>query len=202
MGVSGAAMIETKRAAWSAIEKAWPMIVEECSAVLGSELHYQAMIYHALRAAGGVPRGQLGMNVKQWITDPVSKLFRELDLSKHENYRGGFEPIPDIVIFSPEIEGDWRRRNREKTLEHMLVAIEVKASEREGGRLSPSEISKDILKLCAHREEAQHRGADFVPVMMVIDTAPIASERMTSRAISASQALCEQHSVIWKYLSA
>ncbi|WP_022694342.1 hypothetical protein [Ponticaulis koreensis] len=195
-------MIGTTEAALSAIEKAWPMVEEECSSVLGAELHYQAMIYHALRMAGGVPRGQLGMNVKQWISDPVSKLFREFDLSKHEKYRGGFEPIPDIVIFSPEIEGDWRRRNREKTLEHMLVAIEVKASEREGGRLSPSEISKDILKLSAHREEVQHRGYDFVPVMMVIDTAPKVSERMTSRSVSVSRAFCEQHSVIWKYMSA
>jgi len=60
--------------------KAWPAIVEECRAVLGGELHYQAVVYHCLRQAG-CPRTQLGMNVKQWIVGPVSKLFQEWDLN-------------------------------------------------------------------------------------------------------------------------
>jgi hypothetical protein len=81
-----------------------------------------------------VPSRQLGMNVKIWITDVVSELFRKLDEKKHPEFRGGFEPIPDVVSFRPEIEGDWRRRNREKTLRQMLMAIEVKASERYLGR--------------------------------------------------------------------
>ena len=107
------------------------LIVDECRAVLGSKLHYQAVIYHCLRATG-VPRTQVGMNVKQWITDPVTPLFRQLDARKHELYRGGFERIPDIVLCNPDIGGDWRRRRREVTLKHMLLAIEVKVSEREG----------------------------------------------------------------------
>jgi len=80
------------------------------------------------------------MNVKQWITDPVTPNFQARDLRKNENYRGGFETIPDAVIFGPDIGGDWRRRRRDYTLKHMLVTIEMKASERDEGRLGPGEI--------------------------------------------------------------
>ena len=52
-------------------------MADECRAVLGGELHYQAMAYHALRMAG-VPLAQVGMNVKQWIAEPTSELFRQL----------------------------------------------------------------------------------------------------------------------------
>jgi hypothetical protein len=48
-------MITKREDALAAIDKAWPTICEECLSVLGGELHYQAMIYHALRSAGGVP---------------------------------------------------------------------------------------------------------------------------------------------------
>ncbi|MDZ4261653.1 MAG: hypothetical protein U1B30_04885 [Pseudomonadota bacterium] len=34
------------------VKNAWALIKSECLAVLGSELRYQAMIYHALRTAG------------------------------------------------------------------------------------------------------------------------------------------------------
>ena len=112
-----------------ALMSAWPQIISECRSVLGSELHYQAMIYHNLRVVG-VPANQLGMNVKMYITECKTDLFKELDLRKHEDYRGGFEPIPDVVIFSRMVKGDWRRRKREITLRTMLLAIEVKASER------------------------------------------------------------------------
>ena len=119
----GAVALTTVNQAVAALARAWPLIVEECrGAVLGSELHYQAVIYHCLRVTG-VPRSQVGMNVKQWITDPVTPLFRQLDARKHELYRGGFEPIPDIVSFKPEIGSDWRRRRREVTLKHMLLAV-------------------------------------------------------------------------------
>lgn len=71
------------------------------------------------------------MNVKMRITDFVTALYQELDEQKHPEYRGGFEPIPDVIIFELEINGDWRRRNRDNTLIQALMAIEVKASERE-----------------------------------------------------------------------
>ena len=78
-------------------------MVAECRRVLGSELHYQAVIYYCLRLHGEVPLEQLGMNVKIWIDNPVSELFRKLDLKKHEDYRGSFEPIPDVCLVSTHV---------------------------------------------------------------------------------------------------
>lgn len=98
--------IATPADAYAAFLVAWPTIVEECCAVWGSELHYQAMIYRALREAGAVPQDQLGMNVKIWLEGSRTPLFRKLDKRKHPDYRGGFEPIPDVVIFNEEIKGD------------------------------------------------------------------------------------------------
>lgn len=184
-----------------AIEETWPAIKAECLSVLGSELHYQAMIYHLLREYGKVPVAQLGMNVKMWISNPVSSLFQKLDQSKHHDYQGGFEPIPDIVIFKPSISGDWRRRNNEATLLNMLIAIEVKASERAKGRLRPSEINLDIQKLAAHREEVEARGASILPIMLIVDSAPIERERMTERALDECQRLAMKLKVGFLYVS-
>jgi len=184
-----------------AINNAWPKIKSECLSVLGSELHYQAMIYHLLREHGKVPVNQLGMNVKMWIDDPVSSLFRNLDKRKHQGFQGGFEPIPDVVIFKPSVNGDWRRRNNEVTLLNMLVAIEVKASERANGRLQPSEIILDIQKLAAHREEVRARGADMLPIMLVVDSAPTEKERMTKYALEQSQDLAMELGVGFLYVS-
>lgn len=183
------------------IGAAWPSIVSECRLVLGSELHYQAMIYYALRTSGQVPVDQLAMNVKMWIANPTTELFRELDLRKHEDFRSGFEPIPDVCLFSSEISADWRRRNNTNTLNYLLAAIEVKASEREAGRLRVGEIVGDIRKLAAHKEEAQYRGCSFSPVMMVIDTAPGESEQMTSYSLSQSKSAAINYGVDFMYLS-
>lgn len=193
--------MQTLSEAKSAIETAWPKIKDECLAVLGSELHYQAMIYHLLRQYGGVPLEQIGMNVKMWIDSPVSPLFQKLDQKKHKDYQGGFEPIPDIVIFKPSIHSDWRRRNNEATLLNMLVAIEVKASERAAKRLSPSEITLDIQKLAAHRDEVKARGAEMYPVMLVIDSAPQENERMTDSALTHSHELANELNVGFLYVS-
>ncbi|MEJ7871359.1 MAG: hypothetical protein WKF67_03800 [Rubrobacteraceae bacterium] len=97
------------------------MIVEECRCVLAAELHYQAVVYHCLREVGGVPPGQIGMNVKMWIEDVVSDFFKVLDLRKAPGFQGGFEPIPDVVIFGPDIQGDFRRRNNSNTLRQMIM---------------------------------------------------------------------------------
>ena len=180
--------------------KSWPSIINECRATLGSELCYQALIYHNLRQAG-VPLTQIGMNVKMQIDEPVSRLFRELDLKKHEDYRGGFEPIPDVALFSPSVSADWRRRNNAVTLSSLLVAIEVKASERANGRLRSGEVIGDIAKLAAHRDEAKHRGNDFYPVMMVIDTAPLPKEQMTKYGFDQATQSAEELSVGFLYLS-
>jgi len=184
-----------------AVQKAWQAIKVESLSVLGSELHYQAMIYHCLRVEGGVPLKQIGMNVKMWIDNPVSNLFQTLDKRKHKDFQGGFEPIPDVVIFNPAIDGDWRRRNNEKTLLNMLIAIEVKASEREKSRLQPSEIMLDIQKLAAHREEVIARGSDVFPLMLVIDSAPMKEERMTTGALEKSHELALKLGVGFLYVS-
>lgn len=116
------------------------------------------------------------MNVKMRIDNPVSGLFIALDQRKHQDYQGGFEPIPDVVVFNPLIGSDWRRRNYQETLLNMLMAIEVKASERYNSRLQPSEVQLDIRKLAAHREEVIARGSDVLPVMLIIDSAPLEKE--------------------------
>ena len=193
--------MENVSQAKEAINRAWGQIKQECLSVLGSELHYQAMIYHALRASGSVPLEQIGMNVKMWIDNPVSVLFKSLDKRKHQDYQGGFEPIPDIVLFSKAIKSDWRRRNRNNTMNCMLAAVEVKASERAKSRLRPKEIRDDILKLAAHRQEAQNLGSDFAPIMMIIDSAPDSSELMTEAAVNSSKDFASQINVGFMYIS-
>jgi hypothetical protein len=141
------------------------------------------------------------MNVKIWISDVVSEHFKKLDLRKAEDFRGGFEPIPDLVVFSPEVAGDFRRRNRANTLRHMVLAVEIKASERFQGRLRAGEIIDDILKLDALREEAQAREADFIPVVIVVDTAPDEIERMRHWALREARDTASSHDVCFFYLS-
>ncbi len=169
--------------------------------MLASELHYQAMVYYCLRKEGRVPLGQIGMNVKMWIDSPVSDLFKLLDRKKHIDFQGGFEPIPDVCLFSSSVDGDWRRRKRKKTLSSLLVAIEVKASERKNGRLRSGEVINDIKKLAAHRAEAEARGSTFLPIMMVIDTAPEKVEQMTASSLAASEAAAQENGVEFLYVS-
>ena len=123
------------------------------------------------------------MDVKIWFDNPITSFFRTREYYKNKDYRGGIEPIPDIVLFSPDIKGDFRRRNNENTFKCMLMAIEVKASERENSRLMPGEICEDIYKLEALRNEARRRRKNFVPTMVVLDTAPQSQERMTSESL-------------------
>lgn len=182
------------------LQSAWPAIVEECRAVLGGELHYQAVIYHCLRNAG-CPRGQMGMNVKQFIEKPVTELFQKWEVSTNPAFSGGFEPIPDIVLFTPDIGGNWQRRNYENTLRHMRCAIEVKASERAKRRLTTGEIRSDIAKLAAHRDEALHLGGAMWPVMMVIDVATDPNEQMRESTITECAGYAVGENVAWLYAS-
>jgi len=194
-------IMESPRTALAAWEIAWPYIVAECRQVLGSELHYQALVYHCLRTHGGVSLRQIGMNVKQSVTNPVTPLFRQLMGRRHPDYRGGFEPIPDIVVFNGKIGGDWRRRRADVTLLNMLLAVEVKASERHNGRLTKGEIIHDIEKLAAHRAEVRERnGSPFIPVMAVIDTAPQPSERMRQSALDQCVVAAREHDIYLFYL--
>lgn len=163
--------------------KTWPYISRECRKVLASELHYQAMIYRCFREYGKVPTKQIGMNVKIRIMNPRVAEFVARDSKKHEDFQGGYEPIPDIVLFSKEIDGNFQRRNRKQTLAHMLMAIEVKASERENGRIRPKEIVDDLQKLEGFRKEGAIRHSEFIPTMIVLDTAHDEEERMTPESI-------------------
>lgn len=194
-------MITTGADALSRLDQSWPQILRECRQVLGSELHYQAMVYHALRTSGEVPVGQVGMNVKQYMRTVTSGLFVKMAEQKHPDFNQGFEPIPDVVIFHPSIDADWRRRNAENTLKHMLLAIEIKASERAKSRLSASEITTDIMKLEAHRQEVRTLGLDFIPVMMVIDTAPLGGERMTEWSLSQSREAAKSVGIEFRYFN-
>lgn len=197
----GVPQMRTIADAQALFDSAWQIMTREIPRILGGELHYQAMVYHALRTAGA-PIDQIGMNVKQWIEAPRSDLFRSLADRKHVDFRKGFEPIPDVVMFGPQVGGDWRRRNRAVTLRSMLMAIEIKASERAGGRLSRAEVVRDLLKLAAHREEVIHLGADMAPVMVVIDVAPSRGERMRSNDIDHCSKLAEERQIQWRYFGA
>jgi len=136
-----------------------------------------------------------------WIDAPASELFKKLDLLKHPAFQGGFEPIPDICLFSSDVAADWRRRNYRNTLPALHMAIEVKASERKGSRLRSGEIISDIEKLAALLEEAKVRGTSFIPVMMIIDTAPELSERMTPSGLVKAQSKAQDLSVELMYIS-
>jgi hypothetical protein len=83
----------------------------------------------------------------------------------------------------------------------MLAVIEIKASERAKRRLSLGEVSRDIHKLCAHREEAQFLGYDFDPVMVVVDSARDKAERMTQWSLSGVRELSRRLGVEWRYIS-
>ncbi len=192
--------LETPADACAALNLAWPVLVAEARQVLAGELHYQAMAYHAFRQVG-VPLTQIGMNVKMWIESPVSAHFVALDQRKHVDYRGGFEPIPDLVLFRPPVAGNWQRRSRETTLRQMLLAIEIKASERFKGRLGHAEIERDLIKLDAHRIEARHCGNDFVPVMTIIDTAIDTAERMRPAVLDACRKRAAELGIGFYYVS-
>jgi predicted adenine nucleotide alpha hydrolase (AANH) superfamily ATPase len=173
--------MKSQKDARTALIRAWPAIVRECRQVLGSEQHYQAVVYHCLRTAGRVPVKQLGINVKMGLYSPRTAYWRKRADSRHEDYRGHCEPIPDVALFAPEIAGDWRRRKYLETLRYILCAVEIKASERDGYHLRAAEIIEDIRKLDAHRRERKYRHKrGFHAAVMVIDTARDASERMTA----------------------
>ncbi|OSQ42090.1 hypothetical protein [Thalassospira sp. MCCC 1A01428] len=193
-------LMATTEDAVALLKRAWDEMVVECREVLGGELHYQAMMYHCLRNAG-TPIRQLGMNVKQWVRLPITPEFLFAQKTKNEAYREGREVIPDIVMFQPSINGDWRRRNYENTLNQMLMAIEIKVSEREKGRLGQTEIFRDINKLTSFRQEINHRGTSVVPIMMVIDTARELRERMVDDSISKCRNHAKDQNVGWFYVS-
>ena len=72
------------------IRVAWPGIIDDCCEVLGSELHYQAMIYHRLRTDGQIPVAQLGMNVPMYLANPVTPYFQDL-IEKRKKRKSAYD---------------------------------------------------------------------------------------------------------------
>lgn len=207
-------MVNSAQDALAAWQQAWKLFIRECRQVLGSELHYQAMIYHAMRTHGKVPLAQIGMNVKMLVRNPRTAYFKQLAENRHKDYQIGYEPVPDVVVFAPGVKGDWRRRKSFDGITHksphtfVLLEMEIKASERYRGRVTLGEIQQDILKLVAHREEinlAKKRLRMQMPeihlVVVVVDTAPGQDERMTKRALASAQSFASDQRVHFCYVS-
>jgi len=172
------------------------------------------MAYHALRVYGNVPLTQIGMNVKMCIRNPQTEFFRAIADNRSEGYQGLCEPTPDIVVFEPEIAGDWRRRrclySEMSESPHMLILMEmeIKASERSSGRLTSGEIEGDIEKLTSHRKEivfartyAGLPSADIYQVMLIIDTAPLENERMKLKSLESARRLSAQNGIQLCYIA-
>lgn len=83
----------------------------------------------------------------------------------------------------------------------MLLAVEMKACERDKGRLRFGEIAKDINKLAAHREEVEHRGGAMAPIMLVVDLTTEPGERMVQSELERAMQLADGSGVRFFYLS-
>ncbi|MEJ8802827.1 hypothetical protein [Pontibacter sp. H249] len=173
-------MIQSPEEVRQAISKCFALVTSECRLILASELHYQAMLYHHLRQTGGIPFNQLGMNVKTTIPGVQNPFLLQKSLTRNTNYQNAdIEIIPDITVFTREIDHDWRRRNFANTLKETLYSLEVKASERHRGRLRQKEIETDIRKLVAQRAETERIYNRRIGVgMFIVDVAPDPGERM------------------------
>ncbi len=66
--------------------------------------------------------------------------------------------------------------------------------------MTTGEITRDIHKLAAHRDEVQFLSSDVHPVMMVIDTAPLAEERMRPQAVEAVRQTAHDTNVSFFYV--
>ena len=67
------------------------------------------------------------------------------------------------------------------------------------GRLTFGEIRRDIDKLSAHRQEVVARGHDFLPVMLVLDTAPEDDELMKDSAIEKCKRYAKESGIPFMY---
>jgi hypothetical protein len=195
-------MINNVEQAKIAISNSYDKIISECRKVLGSELHYQAMIYHLLRVEGLVSVEQIGMNVKTTIKQVKTQFLKDRIAKKNINYQSdGIEIIPDVSIYHESINVDWRRRNFENTLKHTLYSLEIKASEKQNGRLTLSEIKEDILKLKAQFEETKIKhGIEIGVGILIIDVAPTNEERMKPKTLLEVINLSKEHNVdLWYF---
>ncbi|WP_242923068.1 hypothetical protein [Pontibacter liquoris] len=195
-------MIQSPEEVRQAISQCFELVISECRLILASELHYQAMLYHHLRQTGGIPFNQLGMNVKTTIPGVQHPFLHQKSLSRHADYQNAdIEIIPDITVFTRDIDHDWRRRNFISTLKETLYSLEVKASERHKGRLQQKEIETDIRKLVAQREETERIHNRRIGVgMFIIDVAPDPDERMKGATLNYLTEFARQQEVdIWYF---
>lgn len=195
-------MIHSPEEVKQAISNCFDLVVTECRLILAPELHYQAMLYHHLRHTGGIPFNQLGMNVKTTITDVQNPFLLQKSFMRNANYQSAdIEIIPDIMVFTQEINHDWRRRNFANTLKETLYSLEVKASERYKGRLQQKEIETDILKLIAQREETERLFSRRIGVgVFIIDVAPDLGERMRASTLDFLTEVARDHEVdLWYF---
>jgi len=185
------------------ISNSFRAIILECRSVLGSELHYQAMVYFNLRLIGKIPVSQMGMNVKTTAENPVTDFFKSRVEAKHINFRSfGIEFIPDISIYTTNLNSDWRRRNFKNTLKETLYSLEIKASERYKSRLAYKEIETDIFKLKAQYDETFSKYGKRIGVgILIIDTAPKINERMKSSTLARLLELSKQNDIDFWYFS-
>lgn len=122
--------------------------------------------------------------------------------NKHKDFREGQEIIPDITIFTKNIKSDFRRRNYKNTLKETLYSLEVKASEREKGRLQGSEIKNDIIKLKSQHTETKLKHKKEIGIgIMIIDTAPKESERMRKNTLDEVKRFAKENGVDFWYCS-
>jgi hypothetical protein len=194
--------VETISEFQKSIRNSYSKIIEECRSVLGSELHYQAMVYHLLRALGKVPLSQIGMNVKTTIEDCKTDFFKDRITKKDKKFRSkNLEIIPDISFYSNSLKADWRRRNYKNTLEKTIYSLEIKASERNKGRLQFKEIETDFLKLKAQYNETKLKFNKEIGIgMMIIDVAPLENERMKKETLNKIIELSKKLSIdLWYF---
>ncbi|MBP1840442.1 hypothetical protein [Formosa algae] len=186
----------------NSIHNSYSTIVNECRTVLGSELHYQAMVYSILRTKGKVPISQIGMNVKTCIENCQTEFLQERIRKKNIKFQSiDLEIIPDISVYEKSINSDWRRRNFKNTLKKTLYSLEIKASERHYNRLVFSEIKNDLFKLKAQYEETKIKFGKLIGIgMLIIDTAPKCEERISKSTLKQSIDIAKELNIdIWYF---
>ena len=72
-------------------------------------------------------------------------------------------------------------------------------SERADSRLQPGEVISDIRKLDALRYEVREWESEIIPLMLVIDTAETAEERMTRPSLGRVREFAEELDVPFSY---
>jgi len=147
----------------------WEKFYPATRQVFGSELSYQALLYHTILEHTSDPRNvnfrSVALNVKIGIYKPLTHKAREKAKESAEGYQDYFGCIPDLVVFKNGFHGNHKRANGVRNLLWAEMLFELKVNERtvhnentdesRTGRIRPGEIIEDIDKLVILREEAE-----------------------------------------------